>query len=45
MNGAWIGIKAILVHGFGYRENGQSVNIWTTLFYDFLDNCNLLNNK
>lgn len=30
-------------HGFGYRDNGQSVNIWTTLLYNFLDNCNLLN--
>jgi acetyl esterase/lipase len=29
-------------HGFGYRENGQSVNIWTTLFYNFLDNCKML---
>jgi len=32
-------------HGFGYRENGQSVYIWTTLFYNFLDNCNMLNRK
>ena len=31
------------MHGFGYRDNGKSVNIWTTLFYNFLDNCNLLN--
>ena len=31
-------------HGFGYRDNGQSVYIWPTLFYNFLDNCNLLNN-
>ena len=29
-------------HGFGYRENGNSVNIWTTLFYNFLDNCKFL---
>ena len=32
-------------HGFGYRENGQSVYIWTTLFYNFLDNCGLLKKK
>lgn len=32
-------------HGFGYRDNGQSVYIWPTLFYNFLDNCNLLNKK
>ena len=32
-------------HGFGYRDNGQSVYIWTTLMYNFLDNCNLLNKK
>ena len=31
--------------GFGYRDNGQSVYIWPTLFYNFLDNCNLLNKK
>ena len=30
-------------HGFGYRDNGQSVYIWPTLFYNFLDNCGLLN--
>jgi acetyl esterase/lipase len=23
-------------HGFGYRSNGDSVNIWTDLFYNFL---------
>ena len=23
-------------HGFGYRENGDSVNIWIDLFYNFL---------
>ena len=32
-------------HGFGYRDNGQSVYIWTTLMYNFLDNCNFLNKK
>ncbi|MBO7371544.1 MAG: hypothetical protein J6U34_03450, partial [Bacteroidales bacterium] len=32
-------------HGFGYRDNGQSVYIWTTLFYNFLDNCNMLNKE
>ena len=32
-------------HGFGYRDNGQSVYIWTTLFYNFLDNCNMLRRK
>ena len=32
-------------HGFGYRDNGQSVYIWPTLFYNFLDNCKLLNNN
>ena len=23
-------------HGFGYRNNGDSVNIWVELFYNFL---------
>ena len=33
------------MHGFGYRSNGRTENIWTTLFYNFLDNCKLLDKK
>ena len=33
------------MHGFGYRSNGRTENIWTTLFYNFLDNCKMLNKK
>jgi dienelactone hydrolase len=30
-------------HGFGYRDNGDSVNIWIELFYNFLENTGMLN--
>jgi len=30
-------------HGFGYRNNGDSVNIWIELFYNFLEKTGMLN--
>ncbi len=30
-------------HGFGYRDNGDSVNIWIELFYNFLEKTGMLN--
>jgi dienelactone hydrolase len=30
-------------HGFGYRDNGDSVNIWIELFYNFLVKAGILN--
>jgi dienelactone hydrolase len=30
-------------HGFGYRDNGDSVNIWIELFFNFLKKTGMLN--
>jgi dienelactone hydrolase len=30
-------------HGFGYRENGDAVNSWIDLFYNFLKKTNFIN--
>jgi acetyl esterase/lipase len=30
-------------HGFGYRENGDTVNIWIELFYNFLKKTGFIN--
>jgi hypothetical protein len=30
-------------HGFGYRDNGDTVNIWVELFYNFLKKTAFIN--
>jgi hypothetical protein len=32
-------------HGFGYRDNGDSVNIWVELFHNFLEKISMSDKK